>query len=272
MFTALAGFEPWYRNFTSGWPSLDDYQQLLARLPQPVMTRSGHPLRVVPQAGKPGSFAQHYAPRIYMHGEIQTRTGNWHDFFQLLTWIMFPRTKAMINETHIPLARGRIEAGGDLGRRTPLENMLSLFDEGGAVIVSSDTELLQLIRDFRWKQLFWQRRDQVRARLRSIIFGHAMYEKGLQPYTGMTANAVLLQCDDDFFALNHQAQLAWVDQALLQQLSDRARFTVPQDLAPFPVLGMPGWDSANSDEAYYDNRHYFRPGRGRAAQPSLLTG
>lgn len=265
MFATLAEFESWYRNFTTQWPSLDDYQQLLAQLSDPVMTRSGNPLRIVPQAEKPNSFAQHYAPRIYMSGEIQTRTENWHDFFQLLTWVMFPHTKAMINETHIPLARARIEAGVDLGRRTPLENMLSLFDEGGAVVVSSESELLQMVRDFQWKSLLWQQREAVNERLKCVIFGHAMYEKGLEPYVGMTANAVLLQCDENFFELDQQMQLAWIDKALLRQLADRSRFNVPQDLSPFPVLGMPGWDAANSDECYYDNQRYFRPGRQKSS-------
>jgi len=264
MFQTLDGFKSWYRSFLNEWPTLDDYQQLLIQQHDQVMTRNGFPLRIVPQADKPGSFEQHYAPRIYMSGEIQTRTENWHDFFQLLSWVMFPRTKAMINETHIPIAQARIEAGSDLGRRSPLENLLSLFDEGGAVVISSDQRLLQMVRDFQWKPLFWQQREALQEKLKCIVFGHAMYEKGLEPYIGMTANAVLLHCDDDFFQLTNEQQLAWVDEALLMALADREQLSVPKDLSPFPILGMPGWDENNDDEAYYDNHRYFRPGRGGA--------
>ena len=39
-----------------------------------------------------------------------------------------------INSIHIPAAKKRIENNEDLGRRSPIENMLSLFDEGGAVM------------------------------------------------------------------------------------------------------------------------------------------
>jgi len=266
MFLTLTPFEPWYRSFEQGWPTLDDYQHLLDQQPSAVMTRNNLPLRIVPQAGKPGSFEQHYAPRIYMSGEIQTRTENWHDFFQLLTWIMFPRTKAMINETHIPLAQGRLESGVELGRRTPLENMLSLFDEGGAVVISSDEALLQMIRDFQWKPLFWQSREALRQRLKCVVFGHAMYEKGLEPYIGMTANTVLLSCDESFFRLTNSEQLAWIDASLVKVIADREQLNVPRDLAPFPVLGMPGWDANNDKEVYYDNRRYFRPGRRSSKQ------
>ncbi|PCI13115.1 MAG: hypothetical protein COB71_07135 [Thiotrichales bacterium] len=157
-----------------------------------------------------------------------------------------------------------IESGADIGRRSPLENLLSLFDEGGAVVISSDESLLQMVRDFHWKSLFWQQREALQEKLTCIVFGHAMYEKGLEPYIGMTANAILLHCDETFFQLSNEQQLAWVDEALLVALADREQFSVPKDLSPFPILGMPGWDANNGDEAYYDNQRYFRPGRGGA--------
>ena len=65
----------------------------------------------------------------------------------MLTWFLFPKTKASINAIHIPGAQQRMEEGREPGRRTPLENMLSLFDEGGAVLLSCDETLLQLVRD-----------------------------------------------------------------------------------------------------------------------------
>ncbi len=268
MFQTLDGFKSWYRSFLSEWPALDDFQWLLTQQSRPVMTGNGFPLCIVPQAKKPGRFEQHYAPRIYMSGEMQTRTENWHDFFQLLTWIMFPQTKAMINETHIPVAQARIASGTDLGQRSPLENLLSLFDEGGAVVISSDENLLQMVRNFQWKRLFWQQRTELQDKLKCVVFGHAMYEKGLEPYVGMTANAILLHCDETFFQLSNEQQLAWVDEALLMTLTEREQFSVPKDLSPFPVLGMPGWDEKNGNEAYYDNHRYFRPGRGGAKVPT----
>lgn len=244
------------------WPDLADYQHLLDEH-EPIRTQHGAALKIVPQEGRPGHFEQHYAPRIYLSGEIQTRTRNWHDFFQLLTWFIFPRTKAVINAIHIPRAKQRIEAGEELGRRTPIENMLSLFDEGGAVIVASDSSLLQLIRDFRWKELFWQRREELATKFDCVTFGHAMYEKAMAPYLGMTANTILIDADDNYFSLNSSSRLAWIDQKLAAIFGQGEQYKKPRDLQPFPILGMPGWDPANGEEAYYDNTDYFRPGRSR---------
>jgi hypothetical protein len=252
---AFAGF--------AAWPALQDYRRFLEAWPEPILTLAGKPLRIVGQDGRPACFEEHYAPRIYHSGEIQTRSENWHDFFQFLTWFMFPRAKAVINSLHLPYARQRIETAREPGRRSPVENMLSLFDEGGAVIISSDASLLQLIREFKWHELFWQQRGELMQKLACITFGHAVYEKGLAPYIGMTANTILLECDERFFVLSNEEQLCWVDERLAEVFKS-GELQQPKDLQPFPILGMPGWDGNNDNEAYYANRDYFRPGR-RAA-------
>lgn len=249
--------------YKNGWPKLEDYQNILAELPEPILTQSGQTLKIVQQDGKPGHFHDHYAPRIYLSGEIQTRTENWHDFFQYLTWFMFPKTKAVINATHVPAAQLRIEKNTDLGKRSPIENMLSLFDEGGAVILCSDPSMLQLIRDFKWKELFWQRRNELESKLKLVTFGHALYEKGLSPYVGMTANCILLDVEEAVLQLSNKQQLEYIDIEIADLFNDNEIYKKPKDLSPFPLLGLPGWDNDNINEAYFDNTSYFRPGRSR---------
>lgn len=261
MYEPLQSLSGMFSSFVDHWPCLDDYQKILEVQSEPILTRTGKKLRIVKQDDKPQGFREHYAPRIYLKGEIQTRTENWHDFFQLLTWCLFPKSKAVINAIHIPRAKERIEKGVDTGRRSPVENMLSLFDEGGAVIVSSDESLLQLIRDFQWKELFWNRRDELAAKLQCITFGHAMYEKGLVPYVGMTANSILIVVDKGFFQQTLEKRLGYIDERLPSLFSDGTQYSKPKDLSPFPVLGLPGWDPDNESEAYYDNIDYFRNGR-----------
>ena len=252
------------------WPGLFDYQQTLNAWPETIKTLAGNPLKIVAQDGKPGCFEEHYAPRIFKTGELQTRTENWHDFFQYLTWFMFPQTKAEINAIHLPYAQQRIEVTQQQGRRSPMENMLSLFDEGGAIIISSDISLLALIREFKWKELFWQRRDEINKKLACITFGHAMYEKGLAPYIGMTANCILIEVGQDFFIQDNRQQLQWLDEKLAALFKAGDVLKKPKDLQPFPILGMPGWDSDNGVEEYYDNVDYFRPGR-KGNQQAVLV-
>lgn len=246
-------------------------QAVLSQWTPAVRTLTGQCLRIVAQDAPPACFEQCYAPRIYFTGELQTRTENWHDYFQFLTWLMFPNTKALINSLHIDPARERFAVGHAKGRRSPVENMLSLFDEGGAVLVSSQPALLDLVREFRWKALFWEQRDAVQRDLDCVSFGHALYEKALAPYQGMTANCILLICDPAYFTWDWPARWAWIDEQLTVRLSDRLALQSPHDLQPFPVLGMPGWDAENATEQYYDNVDYFRAGR-RQRYPSDMHG
>ena len=261
IFSPLKFWADKFSDFKSGWPELSDYQNILDNVPSPIKTLNGKELIIVPQDGKPGHFHEHYAPRVFLTGEIQTRTENWHDFFQFLTWFMFPKTKAVINSIHVPAAQARIDNNVDLGRRSQIENMLSLFDEGGAVILCSDDSMLQLIRDFKWKELFWQRRDELESKLTLVTFGHALYEKGLSPYVGMTANCILLKVEDTLVQGTNQQQLDYVDSALAKLFTGGEPYKKPKDLSPFPLLGLPGWDKDNEDASYYDNVRYFRAGR-----------
>lgn len=258
-----APLQLWTQGFATfdEWPGLADCQRLLDTLPQPIQTATGQSLRVVPQEGKPDCFEKRYESRINLYGEIQTRRNNWHDFFHVLAWLAFPRTKALLNAIHMDLARTRQEAGANPGQRSARESMLTLFDEDGAVVISSDESLLQLIRDFQWRELFWQRRDELADKLQCIVFGHALYEKGLMPFLGMTANAILLKCDEAALAQPMPQRLQWLDAKLAALFEAGETLQRPRDLQPFPILGVPGWDESNRLETYYDNRDYFRPGR-----------
>ena len=267
MFEPLRDAAKPFARYSHHWPGLADYQAVLESWPQPVVSGMGRPIKVVAQDTKPNHFSAHYAPRIHFAGELQTRSENWHDFFQLLTWLMFPKTKALIYALTVPHVHQRLEdpVAQRRGHRSPLENMLALFDEGGAVVVASDESLLQLIGAFRWKTLFRHRRDELKDKLQCVIFGHALYEKALAPYVGMTANCMLVNVDDAYFSASRQQRLAFLDTQLASLLTAGTRYRRPRDLSPFPLLGMPDWDPANAQEAYYDNTRYFRPGRNTRA-------
>ncbi|MBI5449869.1 MAG: DUF3025 domain-containing protein [Gammaproteobacteria bacterium] len=243
------------------WPTLTDYQTLLDHYGQAPHTASGAAIRFVAQGARPSSLADHYEPRIFLRGEVQTRTDNWHDLFQVLIWTLFPQTKLILNALHYHAAHQRHQIDLANTRRTPLENALTLFDECGAMILSSDPALLQLIRDFRWKELFWHRRRDVQTQLRCIVFGHALYEKALTPYPGMTAQALLFDVDEQRITAPIDEQIALSDALARQFLDDRQHTLTPRRLQPFPLLGMPGWTVDNHEASYYDDTRHFRPGR-----------
>ena len=237
------------------WPGLDRLNALAGDSGR-VVNAQGMSVRFVPQTPKAKSFAAGFEPRAYLKGEVQLRACDWHDLFNALVWMTFPATKAVINARHYEAMAGRVA-----GNRPPQRDALTLFDEDGVVIVSSDPELLELVRGFCWKELFWRRRDAVKTRMRFCVFGHALFAKALQPFVGLTGKAVLLNVPGTFLELAPPAQSEALDRLLAPHIRDRGRFLDGRELSPLPVLGVPGWWSENEREAFYDDTAYFRPGR-----------
>jgi hypothetical protein len=219
-----------------------DGERSLARLnglseAKEVKTESGQPVRFVP----PGTKDLYYELRVFETGRVETRPDSLHDFFNALAWLAFPRTKARINAMHAA------EIPREAGRRGRLRDLLTLFDEGGAIVQCDDAELAALLRDFQWKTLFWKNRERVRAAMRILVLGHAVLEKALEPWPGITCKAIVVPAHGDADA----AAQAW-----LGALEPEA---TPRRMAPLPIFGFPGWHPQGGRAEFYDDTRYFRP-------------
>ena len=260
--TRSAMFEPLRAHapeFGGNWPGLDDLQRLLERREPRVRTAAGAPLRLVPQGHRPRTFEERYEARIYLGGELQVRERNWHDLLNVLVWLAFPRAKAALNARHYAELVAQRAAGAP--NRGPAQDALTLFDEGGVVVASCDDELIDCLRGWRWKALFWAGRARLPARMRFHLFGHALYEKALQPFIGITGRGILLKAGTALLAAPLAEQLAVMDEGLAAHLSDRDNLAATRELEVVPVLGVPGWCRDNEREEYYDDVDYFRPAR-----------
>jgi len=203
-----------------------------------LRTESGRAVEFV----RPGADRRPYEIQVFETGRIATRADNPHDWFNALAWLAFPRTKARMNAMHA----AHIPREG--ARRGPLRDLLTVFDEGGVLVTCADEELVRLVREFRWKDLFWKHRSRVREAMRLAVLGHAAMEKALEPWPGITCKALFV---DPGRSLDEQAT-EW-----LARLPAHAR---PRDLAPLPVFGYPGW-AENDSAAFYDDERYFRQGK-----------
>ena len=241
------------------WPVLADYQAILESTGKPVLTASGIPIRFIPQRPKPAQFSEKYEPRIFLTGEVQTRTANWHDLFNALVWLSFPKSKAVINARHYAAFQQREEKATASANRQAVQDAITLLDESGVIIACADENLAQLLKTHQWKDLFWHRRDQTRAGMKFILFGHSLYEKALNPYIGITGKGLILTVDKRFFTQSITDQLVALDNQLAAYLSNPHTLTSTKILCAVPLLGIPGWTLDNESENYYNNTAYFRP-------------
>ena len=240
-----------------GWPDAGVLNSLADDAGR-VVNAQGLRVRFVAQAPKSKDSSDGFEQRAFLKGEVQMRPLDWHDLFNALVWMSFPTTKAVINARHYESLSG-VKAGN----RPPARDALTLFDEDGVAVLSSDAALLELVREFRWKELFWKRREEVRQRMRFFLFGHALYRKALDPFVGMTGKAVLLNVPEGFALQPLKSQVADTDRLLAAHAWDRTRMSHGREFSPLPVLGVPGWWGGNEQESFFENAGYFRPGRHR---------
>ncbi len=230
------------------FPGVEDLNALAGPA---LASAGGAPIRFV----APGDGSDIYEVRVYERGEVATRPDNWHDLFNALVWLTFPKTKSLLNSHHYrELAARR----GELQRGTA-RDVLTLFDEGGVIVAVTDAKLSLLLSEGRWKELFWEHRAQVSRSMRFCVFGHAIYEKALQPYKGVTAKALILDATPGFLDWPMNQQLAELDARTARYFSAENALASTRTLPPLPILGIPGWDAANGAGDYYDDTGHFRP-------------
>ena len=201
-------------------------------------------MRFVPQSRLPEGEA--YEAFIGRTGQVPTRDGL-HDFFNGLCWARFPRAKRRLNA----LQSEDIARQGIQPQRGPLRDALTLFDEN-AILLQAPDALWQALQQRNWQALFVELRP-LWAQTWVVLFGHALLEKLVQPYKSITGHVWRVASE---VASGDEAAL---DRWLAQDLHPDKLVRKPFE--PLPVLGLPGWWSANADPGFYADAQVFRPRR-----------
>jgi hypothetical protein len=183
--------------------------------------------------------------------KIPTRPFNTHDFFHALCWLTWPKSKSTLWNIH------------DLegSQRTTRRNALTLWDECGIVIISAHEHIAQLVHDMDWHTLFIsEKQSWLENHTQIFVFGHALMEQACQPYIGWCAKALCFTESKKWFENSHNDKINHLDQFLSFIIKND--LTHPQQLSPFPMLGIPGFWHAQ-DDIFYKNTDYFRQGRAK---------
>jgi hypothetical protein len=203
------------------------------------------PVQFVPHTDLPAgvSYEQFIATTLC----CPTREG-WHDLFNGLCWSVFPATKRRLNQ----LQAAAIARDGIRATRGAVRDSLTVFDENVALLQAPDA-LWEALAAKQWPRLFGELRPLWR-RSRLVLFGHAVLEKLLVPRKPVTAHVLRVGAESD--------QLpdwdAWVATEL------QADRLAHKPFVHLPVLGVPGWWSANEQAQFYQDPQVFRPASARA--------
>jgi len=238
-----------------GLPDAEQLNRLLAEQASPTAGGSGRRIRfALPTTGTTA-----YEEHIFASGEVPTRANDWHDFFNALTWCVWPRTKAACNTVHRQEQEARRASG--LAGRGPRRDALTQFDECGVLVVSAEPEIPALLAAHAWEEVFWQRRARLQESTRFLVFGHGTWDQLRQPFFGLCAKAIYRVVDAAWLARPETARQAEADAWLAAFITDSAGLPSPRHLAPLPLLGVPGVTPENESASYYRDRRQFRPRR-----------
>lgn len=235
------------------WPTREDLAALYAERASRV---GAPPLRFAENVRKRDKRADGrvalealYDARIALRGEVPTRECDWHDFFNALCFATFPRAKHALHARQYAAlaARVRPEDTRMPGARTREQDALTLFDEGGAVIVATAEAAQALVVPGADHDTAAALERAGVARV--VPFGHALFEhlvEGLRCPGGLTHIEVV-----DAIPRDDQALLDFVDHALARALADPRSFASPRQGAPvrLAALGLaPGLSGAQRAE------------------------
>lgn len=237
----------------SDWPGC---QGLLTLLDAPVILSSGLKLDMKSQDESLPFPDMGYEERVYKKGIISTREENWHDLFNAFVWLLFPKTKVLLNELHMQ------ELEKQPGKkRTACRDAITHIDESGIIIASSNTSLLEALKKHQWQEVFVQSREhwlEKKQNIGAFVFGHGMYEKAFNPFIGFTGKAYCIEVDNNFYQQDKMSQYRHLDQLLCDDIKQKNSLADSSSLSPLPILGIPGWSDDNQSPDFYDNTNYFR--------------
>ena len=184
------------------WPKVGDLNQFK---PNHVNSFLSHIICFVEQKAsrQEKCFSSLYEPRIFLQGEVNTRPHSWHDFFNAMIWYAFPKTKATLNMRQFIAFDER----ADFPWKNPLKNrvreqdLLTMFDEGGCILVN-------LIGENKGVSI-------------PFLFGHGFYERIVYGDTDLSACTLFVDIEASIFEQSMNEILFAIDSKVSQVLADR---------------------------------------------------
>ena len=231
---------------------------------KPSHDHKSQTLQFVSQNALPeGEAYEHF---IGTTGNIPTRD-NLHDLFNGSIWLTFPKTKAVLNYHHML----EIAKQGISERRGRVRDTITVFDENGAVLVTSDASIGKALVNFDWQASLvkprakWDNPAQpnTSAQAAVYIFGHALLEQLVHPRKPLCAHSIVIHVAQEFFTLSLAERMRYLDDKTAEYMdtllsNDDVK---PRQLAPLPILGVPHFWAENANTGFYEDRYVFRNGR-----------
>ena len=237
-----------------GFPAPDELRGLADGLPSSIRPWFDFAAEDQAQLQAVGGFDRF----LSRTGCIPTRPGSFHDLFGALIWLHFPALKTAIH---------RAQLAGERAARGPSENAATHLDESGVLVVGTEPTIFDSLSTLKWREVFWERRAELKRTTRFLVFGHGLLDSLREPHPRLMGKALFARVSSDQLELSGGDFRVFLDHALAAHVPDF--LSEPARLHPLPVLGVPGW-SPDQSRAYYEDERYFRSARLRPRAPRAV--
>lgn len=210
----------------------------------PALRFAPHVKRTRKQRSEPIDLEALYDGSIAARCEVPTRDADWHDLFNALVFVSFPRSKSALHVRQFAQLRLRVatDARKLPGTRSREQDALTLFDEGGSFI-AGDARALAAVRALPLEAFYPALRLLIERR--SVVvapFGHALFEHKVAGLRGPSSFAYLLELAElPPLAAPRAHLIDSLDRAFAEVLRDPGRFCSPEELRRLDLsdLGEP---------------------------------
>ena len=207
----------------------------------------------IDQKKKEKDFYKKYDALVFKEKKIPIRKDVLHDYFNALTWLAFPNSKKKLNKKNFTLLEHNYLSGNK--NRPRNIDLTTLLDESGIIIFTNNSFLSSLIRQKKWKTVFWDNRDTVKKSFRFFLFGHSLFEKIMNEYIGTTARALIIFNESLPF---EKITISNVDQILSDYIDQEFFFLNLEKTVAIPLFAIPGWSNLNEKKEFYQENEYLR--------------
>lgn len=223
-------FEPFCASLREpNWPCCDTLTELVERQRFRAAAELA-PLRFVEKPKKPRrqkrrhlDLRELYDGSIALRGQVPCLHASYHDLLNAIVFAAFPRSKRALHARQYSALERWVPKGEHTlpGKRTREQDALTIFDEGGVVLLMTDA--------FR---KLWERSTERQvisawspaSGVLPLLFGHALLEHLLEGHRSLRASGVVLSIDVSF---EDEAWLDCVDRELCARLEATSEFTAP---------------------------------------------
>lgn len=167
---------------------------------------------------KQGGYFE-YDKQITLNNIVPTRSSNWHDFFNFIIWTSFSKSKYALHRLSFTVASDYIK--NHSVNRSRINDLSTLFDEGGVALVISNKNLYQdlITQDILCLKDIPERQQND---IQCAIFGHALLESAYFGNYDINAFGLILQgekCCDPKSDSDNDKYLRYFDAAICRFFS-----------------------------------------------------